>query len=556
MKASTFFLYTLLFLTVFHRSQALTIPASEDTTGYQNKVTAAASGSSVLMVDATRVAFVSFNLDDIPEWAVVKMARLRLYTSSVRSRGQGLGVHRVTGQWNESASGAQPGYEGTPLARIDAAKLGSRRFVTVDVTASVQAGVNARLANVGFAVTSLAPLAQGTLASGVRANVFIAAKEGPSLGLPPVLDIEFENSSQAPIPLERLPQAMRDLVGSGTVKLNSMSQLPDTLRTFLSPTIQVQPSLPSDGGSLSVKGQGLGALSYQWFRDGVALKGATGPDFPTKNINSGSYSVSVGNGFDSVMSSAVVVKGFDDSIPPTLIMVGGGTLQAVGGLRAVSAEPFYLCDAEVTWGEWRVVCQWALQNGYADLATPGEGPPDNSPVRSITWYQAVKWCNARSEKEGRRPVYLLEDGRFYRTGTTVPKVDPEAAGYRLPTDDEWEFAARGGTQTHNYLYSGSGSIDVVGWHSGNTKITGVPGVRQKLPNELSLFDMTGSVWEWCFSLSRTAKTDPATAANRVYRGGGVYTNAGDSTITKACRDAPPDSKYNYIGLRVSLSLPR
>jgi hypothetical protein len=68
--------------------------------------------------------------------------------------------------------------------------------------------------------------------------------------------------------------------------------------------------------------------------------------------------------------------------------------------------------------------------------------------------------------------------------------------------------------------------------------------------------MTGSVWEWCFSLSRTAKTDPATAANRVYRGGGVYTNAGASTITQAYRDASPDSKYNYIGLRVSLSLPR
>lgn len=556
MKASTFLLHTLLFLTAFYRSQALTIPASEDTTGYQNTVTAAASGSSVLMVDATRVAFVSFNLDDIPEWAVVKMARLRLYTSSVRSRGQGLGVHRVTGQWNESTPGTQPAYESAPLAQIEAAKLGSRRFVTVDVTASVQAGVNAKLANVGFAITPLAPLVQGSLVSGTRANVFIASKEGPSLGLPPVLDIEFENSSQTPIPLEQLPQAMRDLVGSGTAKLNSISQLPDNLRTFLSPAIQAQPSLPSDGGSLSVKGQGLGTLSYQWFRDGVALKGATGPDFPTKNINSGSYSVSVGNGFASVMSSAVVVKGFDDSIPPTLIRVGGGTLQAADGLRTVQAETFYLCDAEVTWAEWRAVCQWAVQNGYADLANTGEGNAENSPVRSVTWFEALKWCNAKSEKEGRRPVYLLEDGKFYRTGKMVPNVDAEAAGYRLPTEDEWEFAARGGTLTRNYLYSGSTSIDPVGWYSGNTKVDGVPAVRQKLPNELSLYDMTGSVWEWCFSLSRTAKTDPAKAANRAYRGGGVYTSTGESVLSQAYRDASPDTKQNYIGLRVSLSQPR
>jgi hypothetical protein len=203
-------------LTVHGQLQALTIPASEDATGHQNKITAAANGSSVLMVDPARVAFVCFNLDDIPEGAVVSMARLRLYTSSLRNKGQGLGLHLVTGQWNEAIPGAQPAFERTPFVQIAAANLGSRRFLTVDVIAQVQAWVNSRLMNEGFAVTSLGVPPPGTTAPSPMATVYIASKEGPSLGLPPVLDIEFEDSAATSISTEQLPPAVRDLVGSCT----------------------------------------------------------------------------------------------------------------------------------------------------------------------------------------------------------------------------------------------------------------------------------------------------------------------------------------------------
>jgi formylglycine-generating enzyme required for sulfatase activity len=554
MKAFKILFFSFLFLVALRQLPALTVPASEDTTAFQNKTTAAASFSPVLMVDSTRVAFVYFNLDDIPEGAAVKMARLRMYTSSVRSKGQGLGVHRVTSPWNEAIPGAQPSYEINPIARIEAATLGSRRFVTVDVTDLVRAWVNGGSENEGFAITSLRALPQGT--SSPLANVSIASKEGPYGGLPSILDIEFENSKDAAISMEQLPQSVRDLAGSGTFKLSNVSQLPDTLRTFLSPTIEVQPSLPSEGGSLSVKGHGLGSLSYQWFRDGVALEGRTGPDFPTKNLVTGSYSVSVSNGFASVMSSPVAVKGFSNSIPPSFIMVQGGSLQATDKLRAVRSETFYICDSEVTFAEWRAVCSWAVQNGYGDLANTGEGNADNLPVKSVSWYEAVKWCNARSEKEGKRPVYLHPDGTFYRTGNVIPTVDTEPGGYRLPTDDEWEFAARGGNLTRNYVYSGSNSIDAIGWYSANT-VNGLPEIRTKLPNELLLYDMTGNVWEWCFSLapSVSSTTDPA-QTGRVYRGGGVYTSAEGCLIPGAKRDAAPETKKNYIGLRVSLSIAR
>ena len=158
------------------------------------------------------------------------------------------------------------------------------------------------------------------------------------MGLPPVLDIEFEGSGAGLISTEQLSSAVRGLVESGTFKLNSVAQLPDSVRTFLSPTIQVHPSLPAGGGSLSVTAQGLGVLSYQWFRDGVAA--GTGPELPARNLSSGSYSVSVSNGFASVMSGSVTFSSPMTAIPPSFVKVSGGTLPSTSSLGAVQVGPF------------------------------------------------------------------------------------------------------------------------------------------------------------------------------------------------------------------------
>jgi sulfatase modifying factor 1 len=556
MKVPQFLIYTFLFLTAFRQMPALTMPASEDTTGYQNKITASASASSVLLVDSTRVAFVYFNLDDIPEGAVVRVARLRMYTSSVRNRGQGLGVHRVIGQWNEAIPGVQPAFEAAPFVQIAATELGSRRFVSVDVTAQVQAWVNSTSANEGFAVTSLGVSSPKTATASPIATVNIASKEGPSLGLPPVLDIEFEGSGAGLISTEQLSSAMRGLVESGTFKLNSVAQLPDSVRTFLSPTIQVHPSAPAEGGSLSVTAQGLGVLSYQWFRDGVALAGSTGPELAAKGISNGTYSVSVSNGFASVMSGSVTFSSPMAAIPPSFVKVSGGTLPNSSGLGAVQVGTFYICNSEVTLAQWKEVCEWAVSRGYSGLANTGEAKGDHYPVGSVSWYTAVQWCNARSEKEGRQPVYRLQTGAVYKTGLLAPEIDAEAGGYRLPTEAEWEFAARGGTESRGYTYSGSNDVNLVGWYTGNTGTDSIREVCQKTGNELSLYDMTGNVWEWCFSLSRTAKPNASETGNRVYRGGSVYTSAAESALAQAYRDATPDTEINYIGLRVSLSQAR
>jgi formylglycine-generating enzyme required for sulfatase activity len=422
------------------------------------------------------------------------------------------------------------------------------------VTAQVQAWVNATSANEGFAVTSLGVSSPKTATSGPTAVVNISSKEGPSVGLPPVLDIEFEGSGAGLISTEQLSSAVRGLVESGTFKLNSVAQLPDSVRTFLSPTIQVHPSLPAGGGSLSVTAQGLGVLSYQWFRDGVAA--GTGPELPARNLSSGSYSVSVSNGFASVMSGSVTFSSPMTAIPPSFVKVSGGTLPSTSSLGAVQVGTFYICNSEVTLVQWKEVRDWAVSRGYSELANTGEAKGDHYPVGAVSWYTAVQWCNARSEKEGRQPVYRLQTGAVYKTGPLAPEVDAEAGGYRLPTEAEWEFAARGGTESRGYAYSGSNDVNLAGWYTGNTGTDSFREVCQKTGNELSLYDMTGNVWEWCFSLSRTAKPNASETGNRVYRGGSVYTSATESALAQAYRDVTPDTEVNYIGLRVSLSQPR
>jgi sulfatase modifying factor 1 len=214
--------------------------------------------------------------------------------------------------------------------------------------------------------------------------------------------------------------------------------------------------------------------------------------------------------YDRAITAEEVAKLYSqESIYDDMVFVQGGVLPQDSGLAGAMAGDFEIGKFEVTWSEWQAVRDWGIENGYEDLLGVGVGSGLNFPVTTIGWYDAVKWCNAKSEKEGLNPVYSFNGG-VYKTGEVSPIVDSMANGYRLPTVQEFEWAARGGVHSKGFTYSGSNDVDAVCWEASNSGF-GVQPVGKKSHNELNIFDMSGNVMEWCEGLHSNAY--------RVLRGG-------------------------------------
>ncbi|MEI7721745.1 MAG: SUMF1/EgtB/PvdO family nonheme iron enzyme [Verrucomicrobiota bacterium] len=184
----------------------------------------------------------------------------------------------------------------------------------------------------------------------------------------------------------------------------------------------------------------------------------------------------------------------------------------------VTLSAYLIGQYDVTFDEYDAYC---IATGRKAKPKDEKWGRDNRPVINVSWFDAVSYCNWLSKQEGLSPSYTIN-------GTTV-SCDFSANGYRLPTEAEWEYAAKGGQAANalaqNAFYAGSTNIEEVAWYANNSNGMTHP-VGQKIPNSLGLFDMAGNVWQWCWdwrgAYSSDSQTDPTgadTGVARIQRGG-------------------------------------
>ena len=293
-------------------------------------------------------------------------------------------------------------------------------------------------------------------------------------------------------------------------------------------SVQINPSGPASGSSRVLRG-GSWDDHAKYCR--VSYRCVSNPD----NRNS-SYGFRLVLVLQSPGDESIVVA---QEIMASMKYVEGGTFQMGGTseqgsdayddespVHMVTVSSFHMGETEVTQRQWSAI----MGNN------PSSIKGDNLPVESVSWYDCQEFIQKLNQLTGKN--------------------------FRLPTEAEWEYAARGGNRSSGYKYSGSSgsiSIDDVAWYDGNSDSKTHP-VRSKSPNELGLYDMSGNVWEWCSdwyggygSSAQINPSGPASGSNRVFRGGSWYAYARSCRVSYRL-SSNPGTRSHDRGFRLVMVL--